>query len=163
MQTAVFTDKIKQTIEQCAYNFFVVQQDENFKCSCVNHSTKQPDPACKKCLGTGFKVKIKKMRGACYEEMKGGATLSSKTSRIMRTYYVDNKYDFWENNYIIDRGQIYYVYRSAILVGLGGEITHKQVTSVLKTEDHDKVLKNFMHIINNKLTDAQKGEFPWLT
>ena len=163
MNSNLFKNKVLKMIEECASNFFLVEQDKRIQCSCLNHTTKQPDASCQKCLGTGYKVIIKKSRGACWEEMKGGATLSSKTSRIMRTYYMDAKYPIAENNLIIDHNEVYYVYRISVMRGLDGEITHKQVTSVLKSEDHDKILKNFMKVINKKLTAEQKGEFPWLT
>ena len=163
MKGTVFSQKIKDIIEACSYNFFIVQQDENFQCSCVNHSTKQPDATCKKCLGTGYKVKKKKIRGACNEKMIGGETLSKKTSRITKTFYVDCKYDIYENNLIIDNNEIYYIYRTSIIRGIEGIQTHKEITSVLKTENHDKVLKNFLYIINKKITPVQKGDFPWLT
>lgn len=162
MDSKLFKNKVLSMIETCSSNFFLVVQDRTIQCSCLNHTTKQPSATCQKCLGTGYKVVIKKSRGACWEEMKGGATLSSKTSRIMRTYYMDPKYPIAENNLIIDHNEIYYVYRVATMRGLNGEITHKQVTSVLKSEDHDKVYKNFKKVIDKKLTVEQRGEFPWL-
>lgn len=162
MKAELFKQKILNMIETCSSNFFVVKRDTRIQCDCVDHATKQPVASCKKCLGTGYKVSIKKMRGACYEEMKGGATLSSKTSRIMRTYYIDPSNTIAENDYIVDHNEVYYVYRIAVMRGLEGEITHKQVTAVLKSEDHDKIFKNFITIINKTLTAAQKGEFPWL-
>lgn len=162
MDSKLFKNKILKMIEECSSNFFLVEQDKRIQCSCLNHTTRQPNASCPKCLGTGYKVIIKKSRGACWEEMKGGATLSSKTSRIVRTYYMDAKYSIAENNLIIDRNEVYYVYRIAVMRGLDGEITHKQVTSVLKSEEHDKILKNFMKVIDKKLTAEQRGEFPWL-
>lgn len=162
MDAQLFKQKILNMIETCSSNFFVVQQDKKFTCDCLDHTTKQPDPSCNKCLGTGYKVVIKKMRGACWEAMKGGATLSAKTSRVTRTYYIDAKNVIAENNLIIDHNEIYYVYRVSVMRGLSGEKTHNQVTAVLRSEDHEKVLNSFMEVINKKLTPAQKGEFPWL-
>jgi hypothetical protein len=162
INSAKFKKRVLDMIEECSSNFFIVKQDFNIQCTCLDHSTKQPNPACKKCLGTGYKVTIKKMRGACREELKGGNKLSAETSRITRTYYIDSKYSVDENNYIIDHNEVYYIYRAAAMRGLDGVITHKQVTTVLKSEDHEKVLRNFMELINKKLTAEQKGEFPWL-
>lgn len=162
MRTELFNQKLLKTIEECAANFLVVKQNTNIKCSCVNHSTRQPDPLCKKCLGTGYKVSIKKMRGACHEEMKGGTHLSARGSRITRTYFMDPQYDIQENNYIVDRNEIHYVYRVNTERGLDGVYTHKKVMAVMLQENHDKILKNIMEVLNKKLTAEQKGEFPWL-
>jgi hypothetical protein len=162
MNSDLFVSKIVNMIETCSSNYFLIKKDERIQCNCVDHATNQPDASCNKCLGTGYKVIIKKIRGACYEEMKGGATLSSKTSRIIRTYYVKNDVELSENDFIVDNNQVYYVYRISTMRGLEGKATHKQVTCVLKSEDHNKVLNNFMKIINKKLTPAQRGEFAWL-
>ena len=162
MNSDLFVKKILNMIEECSANYFLVKKDDRIKCECVNHTTRQPDASCKKCLGTGHKVSIKKIRGACYEQMKGGATLSSRTSRIIRTYYFPTEVELSENDFIVDQGEVYYVYRVATYRGLDGKATHKQVTSVLKSEDHDKIYNNFKNIISKKLTPAQKGEFPWL-
>ena len=162
MNSDLFVSKIVSMIEECSTNYFLIKKDDRIKCDCINHTTKQPDAACKKCLGTGHKVTIKKIRGACFEEMKGGATLSSKTSRIIRTYYFKTDVVLSENDFIVDDSQVYYVYRIATLRGLEGKPTHKQVTTVLKSEDHEKIYSNFVNILNKKLTPAQKGEFPWL-
>lgn len=162
MDNQSFANNILAMIERCSSNFFLIAPNQSIQCSCVDHTTKQSDPSCKKCLGTGYKIKITKIRGACYEQMKGGATLSSKTSRITRTYYIDNKYTIHENDFIVDNNEIYYVYRLATMRGLGGLATHKEITSVLKSEDHDKVYNNFLAIINKKLTPNQRGDFPWL-
>ena len=157
-----FTEMIKKTIEVCSFNFFVIQQNKDIKCSCINHSTQQPDSNCKNCLGTGYKCTIRKCRGACYDELKGGATLSSKTARIIRNYFIDEKYPVYDDNLIIDRNEIYYVYRVEKLKGVYDMDTHQEVTAALLTNDHAKILNNFYEIINKKLTPEQRKQFSWL-
>lgn len=162
MDANIFTGKIKQVIECCSYNFFLIQQDFNIKCTCLNQTTLQPDDNCKKCLGTGYKVKIKKCRGASDDQLKGGATLSARSSRIIKKYFIDSKYSIFENNLIIDNYNVYYVYRTQKMRGVYEQYTHKEITATLKTENHDKILNNFLNIINTKLTPKQKEEFSWL-
>lgn len=162
MDANIFTKKIKDIIEICSYNFFLVQQDFKIKCTCLNQTTLQPDANCKKCLGTGYKVKIKICRGASDDELKGGATLSARSSRIIKKYYIDNKYNISENNLIIDDYNIYYVYRAQNMRGVYEQYTHKEITATLRTENHDKILNNFLNVINKKLTPKQKEAFSWL-
>jgi hypothetical protein len=157
-----FTDMIKNSIEICSYNFFVVQQDFNNKCSCVDHNTKQPDESCKKCLGTGYKCTIRKCRGASNDELKGGATLSERSARIIKNYFIDDKFPIYDNNLIIDNNEIYYVYRVERMKGIYELNTHQEVTAVLLTNKHDVILNNFKNIINKKLTAEQRSEFDWL-
>lgn len=162
MNGNLFKKKILNTIEQCATYYFLVKKDNSIKCTCVNHTTGQSDSSCKKCLGTGYKICIKKIRGACWEDVKGGETLSTKSSRLTRTYYFPPETEMSENDYIIDQAEIYYIYRLSTLRGVGGYLTHKEVTTVLKTEDHNKIYNNFINLINKKLTPKQKEDFPWL-
>lgn len=157
-----FTDMIKKTIEVCSFNFFIIQQDFSKQCTCVDHTTKQADENCKKCLGTGYKIKIKKCRGACNDELKGGATLAARSARITRDYFIDNKYELHDNNLIVDRNEIFYIYRVEKMKGVYDMDTHQEVTAILRTNDHDKILDNFLDVINKRLSPEQRSEFPWL-
>lgn len=157
-----FTKMIKDTIDVCAFNFFIIQQDFKIKCSCLDHNTKQPDEDCMKCLGTGYKCTIKKCKGACNDELKGGATLSSRSARIVRNYFIDEKCPIHDNNLIVDRNEIFYVYRVEKMKGIYDLNTHQEVTATLVTNGHDKKLNNFYKVINKKLTPQQRSEFGWL-
>lgn len=75
MDNQYFHDKIRKTIEECSYKFFIVIPDLERACTCTCHSTKTANPKCKKCLGTGYRITIKTIEGASDEEVKGGATL----------------------------------------------------------------------------------------
>lgn len=157
-----FTKKIQKVIEECSYPFFVVQQDFTKLCTCVNSSISEADPKCKKCLGTGHKVKIKIVYGASYEEMKlGGAGISSN-SRIAKHYYVNKNYNLYQDNYIIDENELYYIYRISNQKGIHNEYTHQEIMAILHVNDHDTILKNCLEVINKFLPKKKRDDFPWL-
>lgn len=158
-----FTKKIQNAIDICSYPFFVVQQDKKKQCTCVEDSTMQPNPNCKKCLGTGYKVKMKIVKGASNEEMKtGGATMSAKTSRVIKNYYLKDDYDIEQDNYIIDNNELYYVYRKRHMKGIKNEFTHTEITASLHVNDYDIILKNCLEVINKNLPKKKRCDFPWL-
>ena len=53
-------DKILDIINRCSYDMYVIHKYTNMICTCVNHETDQADVYCKKCLGTKYKISIRK-------------------------------------------------------------------------------------------------------
>lgn len=158
-----FSEKIQKVIDECSYPFFIVQQDFNKLCTCISEGTSQSDPACRKCLGTGYKVKIKIAKGASYEEMKiGGASISVKNSRIIKHYYIKPEYKIFQDNYIIDNNEVYYVYRVTAKRGIRNEYTHQEIIASLHVNDHDIILNNCLAVIKKNLPKNRWEEFPWL-
>lgn len=43
---------------------FFVRRDDRVRCVCIDSTSKQPFPGCPKCLGTGRKIEIRKVRAA---------------------------------------------------------------------------------------------------
>lgn len=148
MNSKYFANRIRDIIEKCSFDFYVVQQDNNIICPCFNPDTKQADTSCTRCLGTGHKITIRKYRGACISDTKSSQGMNTETSRITKTYYMDIKYNMQENNYIIEDDSVYYVYKIEKKRGLDGIFTHQQILAVKVTHDHDLILNNFYKIID---------------
>ena len=58
-----FDENILKIIDMLEYDMYVVQPNQNVDCVCKNFDTKQGHPRCPRCLGTGQKIKIRKVRG----------------------------------------------------------------------------------------------------
>lgn len=57
-----FNPKIKQVIDTLKFPMYIVVLDKSLRCTCLdNHGV--PDVTCQKCLGTGYRAKIKKVSG----------------------------------------------------------------------------------------------------
>lgn len=59
-----FDNNIKKVITKFSYQMWIIYRDQSIKCSCVNSTTNQADAKCNKCLGTGRKIKIRKILAA---------------------------------------------------------------------------------------------------
>lgn len=147
MDAQLFKQKIEKTIEMCSKTFYWVHTDKRFKCNCIEHATGQPSNTCPKCLGTGYRIIIKKARGSYDEEMIGTMRLNSNASNVVRKYFLLNKYDVTENDYFIEDDQVYYVFRVMHMHGLDGLETHLQVTCARKDNNHEQILQNFKDIL----------------
>lgn len=151
MKRAYFDRKIKEQIEACSYDFYIVNPIKDVKCTCVDIKTNQAEPKCINCLGTGYKISIKKIRGASNEVLKNisgkGGVRGSLAEAIVRNYFIDKKYPVSEDALIIDNNLVFYVYRIADMKGLEGVETHYEIQANLKKNDHNVILNNFKKIM----------------
>lgn len=151
MNNDYFHQRIKETIEQCAYEFYVIHPIEEVSCPCTNHTTKQPDPKCSKCLGTGYKIKIRKIKGASNEIPTNiGASRNMRGAAVEaegRTYFVDEKYTIDRSDLIIDGEDILHVYRKFRMKAFKGTSTHFQIETLPKRNETSAMLKNFKAIM----------------
>lgn len=144
-----FHNMILKVIQSCSYKFFVVQQDFSVLCPCTEHATKQADYTCKNCLGTGHKIKIRAMKGASQDDLKGGATMGVRSSRLIKNYFMESKYKLEEGNLIIDDGIVYYVHRIQKRRGFDGKYIYQEIIAAKQTNFHNTILNNFYEILNN--------------
>ena len=99
-----FNQMFLNMIDQFSHAFYHIQLDKSFKCTCYKEGTAQPDPKCPKCLGTGYRIKIRKIYGAAQES---GIPLTSKekTSFSMTSnYFVRSRYNIKRQDLFYDNG-----------------------------------------------------------
>lgn len=151
MDVNYWHSKIKETIEKMSYEVFVIHRINDVICPCVNSATKQAEPGCKMCLGTGNKVKIRKIKVAA-NDIEGNASGSrsvrgSAATTVTKKYFVDVKYPVGDYDIIVDDDELMYVFRVYTMKGFNGEVTHNQIEAFPKRNDHDIILKNFNEIM----------------
>lgn len=144
-----FHKMIEKVIDECSYRMYQIIPDINIQCTCVDHASKQADPECPKCLGTGFKIVIKIIYGAANDEMKGSTSLGLESSRVIKEYFISKRFQVHPDDMFIDGDDLYYVFRIEKLKGLKGTYTHNEVTCVKRTNDSKKALNNFYKILEN--------------
>lgn len=142
-----FNQNILEIIERYSYEFFVVKTNQNINCTCVSFETKQSSPACPKCLGTGKKITIKKISGASQETPVPSAMRYSNEVIMARNYYVKYNYPMTDTDMIVDKGEVYSVYRVRPNLGFHGERVYQKCLCAEKKFDTEIFLKNFNSII----------------
>lgn len=150
MDNKYWNQRIRDTIEKCAYEFYVVHPLKEIKCPCVDLSTKQADPGCKMCLGMGCKIKIRKIKGAANDiesNAAGKGVRGSAALTVAKTYFIDSKYPIGDTDMIIDDDEVLYVFRVYTMKGMEGIVTHNQVTAFPMRNDHKVTLDNFREIM----------------
>jgi hypothetical protein len=64
IDNVAFAKKIQDIIRNWEYDMYLIHADSRINCICQNFETKQGDPKCPNCLGTGRKIYIKKIKAA---------------------------------------------------------------------------------------------------
>lgn len=142
-----FNNGIKRIIEKFSYDFFIVQQDFKVKCTCIDFTTKQADPLCPKCLGTGGKIKIKKMRGASSDSSGSFKISGVSESATMTIFYIDAKYPVFEGNIIVDGDDTFMVHRLERKKTTNKEMVYYKAFCNIKKVHSTAFMKNFNRIV----------------
>lgn len=140
-----FNQSIKNIIKKFEYEFFVIQQNFEVRCTCHDFSTKQGEPSCKKCLGTGYKIKIKKIKGASEDRKITYRNLALEERSVAYTYFIDEKYPIYEDNIIVDGELALVAYR--VERSKTTEAVYSKCLAVQKKSDSNLLLRMFKDIV----------------
>lgn len=146
-----FNKAIQNIIAKVEYPMYIVQQDYRYTCTCNDIASKQGKPDCPKCLGTGYKIKIRKIKGVWQPE--------EITIRIdsMPNNVSSGVYYFREQGYLnVEEGNV--VIRDSDNIEIiqkpkryysdsNDEIVYYQCTCVKKRNFRDKFWEMFTKII----------------
>lgn len=145
-----FNRGIRNIITILEYPMYIVARDIRYRCPCMDHND-VPDPGCKKCLGTGYKIKIKKVLGVM-EPDEVSVRLSGQQQKIASNYYYFNaekvKDEYVQPGNIVVREQEADIlqspkkYRSD-----SNKVIYYYVEAVNMKSNRDLFLKNFWKLV----------------
>jgi len=142
-----FDDNILKVLTKWSYGMFIVQQDFGVNCTCVSFTTKQPKDSCEKCLGTGKKIRIKKIEAAPQNnKLIFRQDFTNETATVGK-YYMKSDYDIKQDNIIVDIDDVDIVQR----IGPMNSDQHQSVYFMCETNPKKTnvqlFLKNFNKIV----------------
>jgi hypothetical protein len=144
-----FNEGVLNIINKLSYEFFVIKRNNSVKCTCIDFTTKEADPTCKKCLGTGNKITIKKIKGASQMTDLASSMRPNGGLMLARFYYIDFKELVMEDgDIIIDNNQVYYAYQIQSYKSFSGTDVYQKCLFCVKKEDTKILLKNFNEIVS---------------
>lgn len=160
MNTNAFHSKIKEMIELCSYDMYLITKFNDIKCTCLDITTKEGSPNCPMCLGIGYKIKIKKIRGASNEKLEniaGRGVKGPEKTAVGKTYFFNSKYKINQNDIIVDNNEAYYVFRSTKMRAFNGEHVHDELMAIPKRQDHKMFITNFNRILSKYNANRNRG------
>lgn len=144
-----FNGKIQNIIDRFAYEMYFIKRNTDIKCTCITHETDQANVDCPKCLGTGFKVTIRKIKAAA-QETKLPPTLRNDKFLVARAFFVAADIKTEKGDLIIDKDTPYMILDKQELISFEGTNPITKVDGVKKKFDSKVLIKNFNAIINSK-------------
>lgn len=99
-----FDENIIALIDLLEYDIYIVQPDPKINCVCKNYDTKQGDPLCPRCLGTGQKIKIKKIKGV--RQPDGIPYQDAQVTAEKSVYFFKSQYRVHAGDYLIWNNRI---------------------------------------------------------
>ena len=81
------------------YDMWVIIPDKHIDCVCKSFETKQANPFCPYCFGTGYKIKIRKIKG-----VRQPTTMSASGMQFTvetGVYFFNTDYDIKEGDIIV--------------------------------------------------------------
>ena len=144
-----FDNAIRRDIQKWSYPIWFVIKDNDIDCPCRDATTHQPDPNCKKCFGTGKKVKIRRMNAAHQNNRVSvrGDNMAMGEIDVISVYYTLKDVEATEEDLVLDGDtldsiQHYYPMRS----DHSDPIYYKYETAPLKT-NRALILKNLKSVL----------------
>lgn len=103
----LFNNNIQKVVKQFSYPMWIIYRDQKTKCPCVSSVTNQPDINCHKCLGTGRKIKIRKINAARqpFRVSISGQGVATEYA-LYSTYYTLNNINVHSEDIIIDKRSV---------------------------------------------------------
>lgn len=141
-----FNKGILDIIKTCSYEFYIINRNLDIQCTCVSHATKQADATCGKCLGTGYKITIKKIRGAA-QDSQLPATFRGGNFLIARNYYIPSTEKLLEEDLIVDNGSVFMAFEYQENISIKGTIPYRKISATKKKFDTKTFFSNFNRII----------------
>lgn len=137
---------VERVIREFMYPFYVVQQDFSVTCSCV-YMSKHADPACKKCLGTGYQITIRKAKGYSEDIMKSVRQSYASEPIISAEYYVLSKYPLHSKNIIVDGDEAFIVHEQERLKSTEKTEVYQLCYTYPKKTDPKIFMQNFNEVM----------------
>lgn len=151
-----FDMKIQSVIRKFWYPVWFVIKHNDTDCPCVDFTTHQPDPFCKKCLGTGKEIHIVKIRAAHHNDdvSLSGNGLGNSEKNVTATFYTLNDVKATEADLIIDGNEVDVIQRAYAERSNDTEPVYYKYVAIPMKSNYAMFLKNFRGV----LSDAGKKQ-----
>lgn len=147
--TKINAKTINSVIDRYGYVFYVVRRVPNINCKCVDTTTKEADPNCKMCLGTGKKIKIYKKFGVGREIKSAETFRSSEAGTVTpKIFYIKGSFYINKDDLIIDSEDVFTVFNMQYHRGEQGVPGFTRIIAPNKKFDKTKLMRNFKELLN---------------
>ena len=145
-----FNRNVKQIIQKLAYPMYIIIRDQHLKCPCIDN-TDTANPDCPKCLGTGKKIKIKKIKGVLEpEDVSTGLNNEQRKVGSNKYYFDSNDVTdemMQQNNLIVRDDEVDILQNPKKYRSDSNKVIYYHCEAVLKKLNRVTFLKNFRKLV----------------
>ena len=144
-------DTVNTLIDRYGHYSYITKLNKALKCECVNPTTKEPNVYCKKCLGTGYHIKITKVFGASREGREFESDRTQAFAVTPKVFYFKGFLNVNKDDILIDSENVYIIYTLQHHRGVEG---HQAFTRCICPDlklNTSIILKMFKEILNDKV------------
>lgn len=149
-KTRTLNRGINNIIGRYSHDQYIVNRNEKVKCTCTEHSTSQADVNCPRCLGTGYKITIRKIQAAAQDTKLPSTSFKGKSLSVTRNFFIPRKYLIQKDDIIVSYGVPFFVVEIQEMISLEGSLPYNKATTVKKQFDANIFMSNFKNIIAGK-------------
>lgn len=145
-------------IDRYGYYAYLIRLNKSIKCNCHNPITKDADPACKKCLGTGFKITISRVFLASREVNEQESNKIQGFSATPKIMYLKGYVEVNKDDIIVDSENAFTVLERQHHRGTHGYQAFTRCVSFDMKLNKALFIKMFKEVLNEYLSnhDNQK-------
>lgn len=145
-----FNRNLHKLIKKVHWDMYLVNVNRNYTCTCLNTNSNSANPGCPKCLGTGHKVSIKKIKAikqpyAANSKSGGG---NNSLGGVYNKYFMESQNgpisigDYIVHNNEIDSIKTYRTYRVD-----SSQEQYYEIFATLKRYNNKEFFNNFNKIV----------------
>lgn len=139
-----------EAIDRFDYEFYVIKRLQKLKCTCLDHTTKDPNPECEMCLGLGTRIKIFKVTGAATEMIDANMVRTTVGGSTPKTFYFQQKCFIERDDVVVDNEDFFRAYKCQHLRGRDGEFQTTRVVASTVIANKQALKRNFNKILNGR-------------
>lgn len=143
----VFVANIQIILEQFSYPMHLIKTDESMSCTCIDPTTKAANMFCTKCLGAGYRIRIKNIEGANRSNKISFRTYGVSETGTTNIFYFNNKYDIKKSDMIVDSAGMYVVERFNPETAANNEVVYYRAEANRVKSYEKERLANFYKIL----------------
>lgn len=142
-----YNKMVRSVLEQVQGDIYIVHLIKENKCTCLKPGSQEPDYACKKCLGTGYRIKIKKAKAVIQDSNLATTVRSTTETVIAKDCYLLAEYQIALQDIIVSNQYILIVNEVKESRSQNNETVYKRCFGVNKKYYTEIFRENFNAII----------------
>lgn len=143
-----FDEHILSLIDMLEYDMWLISIDEHINCVCKNFDTKQAYKFCPRCLGTGHKITIKKIKGV--RQPGSQSSFAIGTSTETGIYFFKHDYKIKDNDLIVWHDEIEQVMKTERFCSDAQKPVYFRCETILKKTNREAFLKNLYRALGKR-------------